>query len=40
MAKLVVNIGTSVNDKAGDPLRTAFNKINLILQIYILNLIQ
>jgi len=29
MAKLVVNIGTSVNDKAGDPLRTAFNKINL-----------
>ena len=24
---LVVNIGTSVNDKTGDPLRTAFGKL-------------
>lgn len=29
MAKQVINIGASANDKSGDPLRTAFNKINL-----------
>ena len=28
MAKLNVNIGLSVNDKTGDTLRTAFDKIN------------
>ncbi len=28
MAKQLVNIGNSANDGAGDPLRTAFNKIN------------
>ena len=28
MAKQVVNIGNSANDGAGDPLRTAFDKIN------------
>lgn len=28
MAKLTVNIGTSANDRTGDTLRTAFNKIN------------
>lgn len=28
MAKQVVNIGTSANDGTGDPLRTAFDKIN------------
>jgi hypothetical protein len=28
MAKLNINIGSTANDKSGDPLRTAFNKIN------------
>jgi len=28
MAKQIINIGTSVNKGDGDPLRTAFNKIN------------
>lgn len=28
MAKQVINIGASPNDKTGDPLRTAFTKIN------------
>ncbi len=28
MAKQVINIGSSANDKSGDPLRTAFNKVN------------
>lgn len=28
MAKLVINIGQTANDKSGDPLRTAFDKIN------------
>jgi hypothetical protein len=28
MAKLNINIGASANDKTGDPLRTAFDKIN------------
>ena len=28
MAKQTVNIGTSANDRTGDNLRTAFNKIN------------
>jgi len=28
MAKQAINIGSSANDGAGDPLRTAFNKIN------------
>lgn len=28
MAKLNINIGSSANDKAGDPLRTAFSKVN------------
>tara|TARA_B100000674_G_scaffold412291_1_gene360597 strand:+ start:254 stop:1894 length:1641 start_codon:yes stop_codon:yes gene_type:complete len=28
MAKQTINIGSSANDKTGDPLRTAFNKIN------------
>ncbi len=29
MAQQTINIGSSANDGAGDPLRTAFNKINL-----------
>ncbi len=28
MAKQVINIGSSANDKSGDPLRTAFTKVN------------
>ena len=28
MAKLTINIGSSANDGTGDPLRTAFTKIN------------
>ena len=28
MSKQVINIGQTANDKSGDPLRTAFNKIN------------
>ena len=28
MAKQTINIGKAVNDKSGDPLRTAFDKIN------------
>jgi hypothetical protein len=28
MAKQVINIGQSVNDKTGDPIRTAFGKVN------------
>ena len=28
MSKQTINIGTTANDKTGDPLRTAFNKIN------------
>ena len=28
MAKQTINIGTSANDGTGDPLRTAFTKIN------------
>ena len=28
MAKLTINIGQSANDKTGDPLRTAFEKVN------------
>lgn len=28
MAKLTINIGQSANDKNGDPLRTAFTKVN------------
>ena len=28
MTKLVINIGTQNNDGTGDPLRTAFNKVN------------
>ena len=28
MAKLTINIGQSANDKNGDPLRTAFEKVN------------
>jgi hypothetical protein len=28
MAKQTINIGTSANDKTGDPLRTAFTKVN------------
>ena len=28
MAKQVINTGTSANSKNGDPLRTAFNKVN------------
>ena len=28
MAKQLVNIGTSINKGDGDPLRTAFDKIN------------
>jgi hypothetical protein len=28
MAQLTINVGTVANDKTGDPLRTAFEKIN------------
>ena len=28
MAKQIINIGQSANDKSGDPLRTAFDKVN------------
>ena len=28
MAQLTINIGTNANDGTGDPLRTAFDKIN------------
>ena len=28
MSKLHINIGNSANDRAGDPLRTAFDKVN------------
>lgn len=28
MSKQIINIGTAANDKTGDPLRTAFNKVN------------
>jgi len=28
MARLTINIGQSANDKNGDPLRTAFTKVN------------
>lgn len=28
MTKQVINVGTTPNDRTGDPLRTAFNKIN------------
>ena len=28
MARQVINIGSSANDGTGDPLRTAFDKIN------------
>ena len=28
MAKQIINIGTAADDKTGDPLRTAFSKIN------------
>ena len=28
MAKQIINIGSQANDRSGDPLRTAFNKIN------------
>lgn len=28
MAKQIINIGTTANDKTGDPLRTAFGKVN------------
>ena len=28
MAKQIVNLGSSANDGTGDPLRTAFDKIN------------
>jgi hypothetical protein len=28
MAQLTINIGQSANDKTGDPLRTAFTKVN------------
>jgi hypothetical protein len=28
MAKQIINIGTSANSKNGDPLRTAFSKVN------------
>lgn len=37
MAQRLVNIGESVNDKQGDPLRTAFNKVNEnFTELYIL----
>ena len=28
MAKQVINIGIAANDRSGDPIRTAFNKVN------------
>ena len=28
MTKQIINVGQSANDKAGDPLRTAFTKVN------------
>jgi|LauGreDrversion4_2_1035121.scaffolds.fasta_scaffold46047_2 inhibitor of KinA sporulation pathway (predicted exonuclease) len=28
MANRIINIGATANDKSGDPLRTAFNKVN------------
>ena len=28
MAKQTINVGTTANDRTGDPLRTAFTKIN------------
>lgn len=28
MAKQIINVGLTANDKSGDPLRTAFNKVN------------
>jgi len=28
MAKQTINVGTAPNDRTGDPLRTAFNKVN------------
>ena len=28
MSQLIINIGQSANDRHGDPLRTAFNKVN------------
>ena len=28
MAKQIINIGQTANDKSGDPLRTAFDKVN------------
>ena len=28
MAQEIINIGATANDKSGDPLRTAFNKVN------------
>jgi len=28
MAKLIINVGAGPNDKSGDPLRTAFTKVN------------
>jgi len=28
MAKQTINLGTAVNDGSGDPLRTAFDKVN------------
>jgi hypothetical protein len=28
MAKQIINIGQTANDKSGDPLRTAFSKVN------------
>ena len=36
MAKQIINIGSQANDRSGDPLRTAFNKINQnFLNLYI-----
>lgn len=29
MSQQIINIGASANDKSGDPLRVAFNKVNL-----------
>ena len=28
MAQQIINIGHTANDKGGDPIRTAFNKVN------------
>jgi hypothetical protein len=28
MSKQLINIGTSTNDRSGDPIRTAFDKVN------------